>query len=108
LVQLPLHAILNANPRQTCCVFRHWQDNLKTDGFNIEQVRLEAVKLLGCANEEKHEISVLGRFEGCGVCIADWPGGPGECLLRRMGENGADNKDCFNDQDWTYGEDLND
>jgi hypothetical protein len=71
MIQLPLYAILNADPEQTCCVFRHWRDNFKTDGFNIEQVRLEALRLLGCANEKKHAISVLGRFEGYGVCIAD-------------------------------------
>jgi len=103
-----LQNTLIADPGQTCCIFRHWRDNFKTDGFNLEQVRLEALELLGCANEEKHEISVLGRFEGYGVCIADWPGGPGKCPISYMGEIGVDNVDCFDDQDWTYGENLND
>ena len=69
------------NPGQTCCVFRHWRDNDKGEGFDIEQVRLEALELLGRGDGKKHEISVLGRFGGYGVCIANWDGGPGKSFL---------------------------
>jgi hypothetical protein len=41
-------------------------------------VRLEALDLLGCGNRDKNEISVLGRFDGHGVCLADLAGGPGK------------------------------
>ena len=93
---------------QSCCVYHHWRDKDKTDGFNIEEKRLEARELLGCANQEKGKISALGRFGGYGVCIADWSGGPGKSAMFCMCEVGVDNQDCFDDQDWTYGIDLND
>ena len=75
------HETLIPDPEQTCCVFRHWRDNDNGDGFDIEQVRLEALELLGCGDWGEHEISVLGRFGGYGVCIANWHGGPGKSFL---------------------------
>jgi len=33
---------------------------------------------------------------------------PAKCPISCMGEIGVDDKDCFDDQDWTYGENLND
>jgi hypothetical protein len=88
--------------------FHHWRDHNKIDGVNMEEKRLEALELLRGANQEKGKISVLGRLGGYGVCNADWPGGPGKSPIFHMGDIGVGNVDCFDDQDWTYGENLND
>jgi hypothetical protein len=97
-VSTKYYAVLIAEPGQTCCIFQHWRDNENDDAPDIEQTRLKVLELLGCANQGKGKISVLGRFGGY-VCIADWPGGPGKCPIFHVGDMGIDNTDCFDDQD---------
>jgi hypothetical protein len=87
-VSTKYYAVLIPEPGQTCCIFQHWRDNEKDDAPDIEQTRLEVLELLGCANQGKGKISVLGRFGGYGVCNPDWTGGPGKCPIFHMGDTG--------------------